>query len=162
MRPLALGRDEPLPLVHCHLPDLPKTAGAQRPEWSTDCVLLLLPSADGPMAQCALLPGRLGKVPVSKLSESAIDTMLEPMEGSRALAGEDQQETQVPCEKIRVSRTRSLALVRNPARLSRNSSTRLHSLRNSKQVDDGDKVIGVTHRYQRRNVLPGRGWILHR
>ena len=74
-----------------------RTLRAQHPEWIADCVLVLLPSADKPLAQCALLPGGLGNVPVSKLTESAIDNLLEPMEGSRAQfdASAEQQETQV-------------------------------------------------------------------
>ena len=46
---------------------------AQHPAWIVDCVILLLPSADKRLAQCALPPGGLGKVPISKLAESVLD-----------------------------------------------------------------------------------------
>ena len=69
---------------------------AQHPERIVDCVLLLL-RAGKPLAQCALLRGRLRKVPISKLTESVIDNLLEPMEARRAqfdVSAED-SETQV-------------------------------------------------------------------
>ena len=46
---------------------------AQQPAWIGNCVILLLPSADKRLAQCALPPGGLGKVPISKLAESVLD-----------------------------------------------------------------------------------------
>ena len=46
---------------------------AQHPAWIVDCVILLLPSADKRLAQCALPPGGLGKVPISKLAEAVLD-----------------------------------------------------------------------------------------